>query len=151
MSNENIANINVIFERLKTLKNYTKDAEIADLLGIVVSTLRSRKSRNAIPYEELIANLSAEEFAFVMNGVELRRSEGDSNPLEENMVNEPSSTYPIENIVPDDEVSLSNFAAQVIARLEASPLSAKAKIQIVDSLIRIIQQDLERSQAQNDS
>ncbi len=42
-----------IIEVIKTLKNYSKDSEVAELLGIIPKSLATAKLRNSIQYEEL--------------------------------------------------------------------------------------------------
>ncbi len=50
-----------IIESLKILRTLSTDDEVADLLGIKHKTLSSRKRRNSIPYEELIAFCTKEK------------------------------------------------------------------------------------------
>lgn len=49
-----------IIDTIKSLKNVVNDAEVANLLGIKPKTLATAKTRNSIPYKELIAFCSKE-------------------------------------------------------------------------------------------
>ncbi len=91
MSTVKDLNIDLVIERIKKLKNLRTLDEIADFLGIVHSTFRNRKSRNAIPYEEIVEKLSAEELSYVMKGQEITVKEDPVIP--DNVVSEPESQY----------------------------------------------------------
>ncbi|MEX1011932.1 MAG: helix-turn-helix domain-containing protein [Balneolaceae bacterium] len=74
-----------VLKRLKQLEKLRNLEEIADFLGMNASTLRSRKARNSIPYDEIIRNLGGAELLYVLKGESLLddSSASDTNDLQQ--------------------------------------------------------------------
>lgn len=75
----------LILNRLKKLKNFNTDKELADFLGISKSTLSNWYHRNSLDYDLLFSKCEQNEIAFIL---------GHTDSLDEiNSFNEPNDRY----------------------------------------------------------
>lgn len=102
--------------------------EVAKKLDINASTLRGRKARGAVPYDKIVQKLNTEELAYVLKNKKI------DNPTEKNTV-----TY---NLAEFKESTVEHFLTGLTKRIEDAPFSKMAKLQIIDSVISIVKQDL---------
>lgn len=119
--------------------------QAANKLRINPSTLRGRKARNAIPYEEIIDCLDAGQIAYVFKNEKVRVLE-DANLQDKNLPATKSIvTNSSDSLHPDPLIAeYEDLLTSLMQRIETASLSKRAKIRIVDSLIRIVERDIEK-------
>lgn len=137
-----------LWDRLLEVLEADNLDQAAEKLGLNPSTLRGRKARDAVPYEEIVQKLDAKELAYVLKNEKLDNSisEEDLEPAENSYIRIPE----IDKFKTAEEaqVHYEKFATEVIDRVKDAPLSTNAKLSIVDSLIRIVGTDLKKVQKQ---
>lgn len=136
-----------IWDRLlEALKADNLD-DAAQKLDINASTLRGRKARGAIPYKNIVHNLDTADLIYVLKNEKLNKIGGkySGNPAwkEESAL--------LQKIRNSDELShestesvFEHFLVNLTQRIEDAPFSNVAKLQLIDSLVRIAEEDLEK-------
>lgn len=114
-----------IFKRLLEVLGVKKLDEAAALLNINPATFRGRKSRGAVPYEEIIRKLNPDDLIYVLKGERTGHKDLHFDDSGDRLENE-----------------FERFSIELIKRIEEAPFSRQAKLHIIDSLIRIVEQDL---------
>jgi hypothetical protein len=124
-SQKTLNNSTKVFERLHEVLGVKKLDEAAVILGMNPATFRGRKSRGAVPFEELIRSLNTEDLLYVLKGERINQM----NP------GFPDSKGKIED-------GFERFSVELIERIEVAPFSRQAKLRIIGALLRIVEQDL---------
>ncbi len=117
-----------IFNRLLEVLGAHNLDEAANKLDINPSTLRGRKSRGAVPFEEIVQKLNSKELVYVLKGdriIEGKVAGGVDPELLED--------------------AFERFSVGLVERIEAAPFSRAAKLRMIDALLRIVDQDLAES------
>lgn len=122
-------NSNKIFDRLFEVLKVDSIDQAANKLDINASTLRGRKSRGAIPFEEIVQKLDACQLAYVLKGEVI---EGDTYKVD-------SLEYHYNSL----KKNLEQSSVELTKKVEQAPLSPSTKLQIIASVMRIIERDLE--------
>lgn len=99
--------------------------EAAALLDMNPATFRGRKSRGAVPFEEIVRKLNANDLIYVLIGERVNQKDPDSHDSGDRI---------------EDEFE--RFSVELIKRIEEAPFSRQAKLHLIDSLIRIVEQDM---------
>jgi hypothetical protein len=137
-----------VYSRFQKVKNLSSLAEMADYLDIRRSTLRNRKSRNSIPYEEIVSKLSAPEYAYVFKNDEslLKETEEARNASYNSDVEKSSEIWPNDPVLKEFEQRVD----EIVDLIMHGPFSRGLKIQLVKSLLRKVDQERDELHKQSD-
>lgn len=113
--------------------------EAADKLDINPSTLRGRKARGSLPYDKIVHKLDAKMLVYVFKNEKISIDSQSSD----NTFNQKNLHYEI------SESAFEQFLTDLTKRIEAAPFSTMAKLKIIDSIIHIVEQDLEKVRLEN--
>ncbi|CAN5256406.1 hypothetical protein BH23BAC3_BH23BAC3_32860 [soil metagenome] len=114
-----------MFKRLLEVLGVKRLDEAAALLDMNPATFRGRKSRGAVPFEEIVRKLNANDLIYVLIGERVNQKDPDSHDSGDRI---------------EDEFE--RFSVELIKRIEEAPFSRQAKLHLIDSLIRIVEQDM---------
>lgn len=135
-----------IWDRLKEVLEADNLDQVAEKLDMNPSTLRGRKSRGAIPYDEIVQKLDAKDLAYVLKGEKLDNNSNsgyESFKMVRTLVEEPKRDIKHWDPQQSKEASFENYVTDLMHRIESAPFSKQAKLRIIDSVIRIVEQDLD--------
>lgn len=147
-------NTEYIWDRLLEVLEADNLEEMAEELQMNASTLRGRKARNAIPYENIIQYLDTQQLAYVLKGEEFSFKEIKSQVHNQPIINDEKEG---EEEAETKDLSQthsqqSDFEKQLVGliqRIKDAPFSRQAKIQFVDSLINIAEVNHEKAHNAN--
>ncbi len=119
-----------IWSRLSEVLGADNLDEIAQKLGLNASTLRGRKAREAIPYEQIVHNLDVYDLAYVFKDKKIDKTVDLSDVIDH------------KDIIKADLEELEQYLDELVQVIEKGPFSSKFKINIVATLMRIAEDDL---------
>lgn len=139
-----------IWDRLLEVLNADNLDETAKKLGINASTLRGRKARGAIPYENIVQKLDSKDLIYVLKNEKITSVGNSFDPPDE-----PTLLQEIDDL---DEIRydsaesiFENFLIGLIQKIETAPFSKAAKLKLIDSVIRIVELDIKINHEHNHS
>lgn len=105
MQEKKLDNATIVFDRLVDVSNASNLEELADYLDIKYGTLRGKKARGSIPYEEIVEKCSSEELSYVLKG---NKIDAKVNTVEKPKIPYYRSVRPSAGggIIPEDETDL---------------------------------------------
>lgn len=112
--------------------------EVAEFLDLKSSTLRSRKSRGSIPYEEIISKLDVNEIGFVFKGPLPEESTGSANEPESNYRNSTADEY-------EREVE------ELIHKINLAPFSRDLKLRLIDTIVELAGKEFKNLEKPSDA
>lgn len=129
MSTDNLQSVDFILDKIKEKENLATDAELADFLGRKPGTISAWRARKTLDWELILTKCSnyVNELLY-----------GKKKELKDATINDPEGTY--------DEIQKSEiekFSVALIKKVEESPFSQRTKLKIIDSLLRILWEDME--------
>lgn len=131
MSTNNLQSVDFILDRIKDKENLTTDAELAEFLDRKPGTISAWRTRETLDWELILTKCSSyiNELLYgkkaKLSGVTIKDPEGKYDDIQK-------SEY-------------EKFSVELIKKVEDSPFSQSTKLQIIDSLIRILRDDLEEN------
>lgn len=128
MSTRNLQSVDFILDKIKEKENLTTDVELAEFLGRKPGTISAWRTRETLDWELILTKCS---------GYVNELLYGKGAEALEIRINDPQEEY---RKIP--EVKHEKFTVDLIRKIEESPFSQSAKIRIIDSLIRILEEDL---------
>lgn len=121
-----------IWDRLAKVLEVDNLDELAHRLGLNASTLRGRKARGAIPYEQIIQNLDVYEMAYVFKEEKLDKSI------------DLSELYDHSDIDKKRQAEFEQNLEELTETIKHGSFSLSFKIRVVATLVRIAGEDLEK-------
>mgnify|MGYP005852021027 CR=1 FL=1 len=132
MQKEKYHNATKIFNRLADIKGLDGLREVSDFLGIKYSTLRNQKSRNSVPYKEIVSNLNGDEINYVIKGDSL------------NSVNEQCKPWQAEQ-----QFEIEREITTLVEEVQEGPWQPETKLSLIRSILQISQEDPGINQSQS--
>ncbi|HEX6981716.1 MAG TPA: hypothetical protein VF181_03050 [Balneolaceae bacterium] len=134
MSTKKLHSVNFILDKIKEKENLTTDAQLAHFLEKSPSTIGAWRSRETLDWELILTkcNRYIYELLYDTSSLQGKTSEPDIN---------------------FEDLSLSDYEQQVIQmvqRIEEGPFTPGSKIQLFDSLLRIVNKELAELRSQSD-
>lgn len=145
MQSENALYAKLVIDRIKNAYSITQDIKLADFLGISPSTLSTWRSRNTLDYKLIFAKCKDLSADHLIHG---------DHPI----FRDPDSPRnPYENQEPTDRPILYGGAAandlkkkgrEFVERIENLPLPVESRKAILESYVRIVDEELRSLQEQ---
>ncbi len=131
MSTNNLQSVDFILDKIKEKENLATDAELADFLDRKPGTISAWRTRETLDWELVLTKCSdyTNELLY-----------GKKDQLEEVTIKDPEGKY-------DDihKSEFEKFSVELIKKVEEAPFSQATKLKIIDSLLRILQDDIEKN------
>lgn len=122
MSIENLQPVGSILDKIKEKEGLSTDIELAEFLGRKPGTISAWRTRETLDWELILTKCS--DYINELLYGEMR-------------INDPQEEY---GELRDSEFE--QYSVELIKKVEESPFSQSAKLRIIDSLIRILRNDM---------
>ncbi|MCW9706274.1 hypothetical protein [Fodinibius salsisoli] len=129
-----VKNSTDIWSRLSEVLNADNLDEVAKKLGLNASTLRGRKAREAIPYEQIVQNLDVYDLVYVFKDKKINKPVDLLDGINQ------------KDIEKGNLSEIEQYLDKLVQDIEEGPFSSKFKLRMVASLMRIADDNLKNFQ-----
>lgn len=139
-----------VWDRLLEVFEADNLDQVAEKLGINSSTLRGRKARGALPYNEIVQIMDAKQLAYVLKNKHVENLTAVDDIESPFLAGQYQKLFSEGNNSRSEKINpgtvkseFEHFLMSLMQRIENAPFSKQAKIQIIDTLICIVEKDLD--------